>query len=80
MSDLVIIEAAINGATSKTVNPNVPVTEDEIVADVRRNHCLGSGDRRARRAQRCPARPTCPWSSTRADLIAAAPQRPDDDG
>jgi 3-keto-5-aminohexanoate cleavage enzyme len=33
MSDLVIIEAAINGATSKTVNPNVPVTEDEIVAD-----------------------------------------------
>src|SRR6201996_2542428 len=33
MSDLVIIEAAINGATSKSVNPNVPVTEDEIVAD-----------------------------------------------
>ena len=32
MSDLVIIEAAINGATPKTVNPNVPVTEDEIVA------------------------------------------------
>jgi uncharacterized protein (DUF849 family) len=32
MSELVIIEAAINGATSKTVNPNVPVTEDEIVA------------------------------------------------
>jgi uncharacterized protein (DUF849 family) len=29
----VIIEAAINGATPKTVNPNVPVTEDEIVAD-----------------------------------------------
>src|ERR1700756_2923652 len=33
MSELVIIEAAINGATSKTVNPNVPITEDEIVAD-----------------------------------------------
>lgn len=33
MSEPVIIEAAINGATSKTVNPNVPVTEDEIVSD-----------------------------------------------
>jgi 3-keto-5-aminohexanoate cleavage enzyme len=33
VSESVIIEAAINGATSKTVNPNVPVTEDEIVAD-----------------------------------------------
>ncbi|HEY1841008.1 MAG TPA: 3-keto-5-aminohexanoate cleavage protein [Mycobacterium sp.] len=33
MSEPVIIEAAINGATPKTVNPNVPVTEDEIVAD-----------------------------------------------
>ena len=33
MSELVIIEAAINGATSKSVNPNVPVTEYEIVAD-----------------------------------------------
>jgi 3-keto-5-aminohexanoate cleavage enzyme len=33
VSDLVIIEAAINGATPKTVNPNVPTTEDEIVAD-----------------------------------------------
>jgi uncharacterized protein (DUF849 family) len=29
----VIIEAAINGATPKSANPNVPVTEDEIVAD-----------------------------------------------
>jgi uncharacterized protein (DUF849 family) len=29
----VIIEAVINGATPKTVNPNVPTTEDEIVAD-----------------------------------------------
>jgi 3-keto-5-aminohexanoate cleavage enzyme len=33
VSDLVIIEAAINGATPKTVNPNVPMTEDEIVTD-----------------------------------------------
>ncbi|MDT5286621.1 MAG: 3-keto-5-aminohexanoate cleavage enzyme [Mycobacterium sp.] len=33
MSDLVVIEAAINGTTQKTVNPGVPVTEDEIVAD-----------------------------------------------
>jgi 3-keto-5-aminohexanoate cleavage enzyme len=33
VSEPVIIEAAINGATPKTVNPNVPVTEDEIVAD-----------------------------------------------
>jgi 3-keto-5-aminohexanoate cleavage enzyme len=33
VSELVIIEAAINGATPKTVNPNVPMTEDEIVAD-----------------------------------------------
>jgi uncharacterized protein (DUF849 family) len=29
----VIVEAAINGATPKSANPNVPVTEDEIVAD-----------------------------------------------
>ena len=28
-----IIEAAVNGATRKAQNPNVPVTEDEIVAD-----------------------------------------------
>jgi hypothetical protein len=33
VSTPVIIEAAINGATPKTANPNVPVTEDEIVAD-----------------------------------------------
>ena len=33
MREPVITEAAINGATPKTVNPNVPVTEDEIVAD-----------------------------------------------
>jgi uncharacterized protein (DUF849 family) len=29
----VIIEAAINGATKKSTNPNVPVTPDEIAAD-----------------------------------------------
>ena len=29
----VIIEAAINGATRKTANPNVPIDEDELVAD-----------------------------------------------
>jgi 3-keto-5-aminohexanoate cleavage enzyme len=33
VSELVIIEAAINGATPKSANSNVPVTEDEIVAD-----------------------------------------------
>jgi 3-keto-5-aminohexanoate cleavage enzyme len=33
VSESVIIEAAINGATPKSANPNVPVTEDEIVAD-----------------------------------------------
>jgi hypothetical protein len=38
----VIIDAAINGATPKTANPNVPVTEDEIAfiqtRDVARVH------------------------------------------
>ena len=29
----VIIEVAINGATTKDQNPHVPLTEDEIVAD-----------------------------------------------
>jgi uncharacterized protein (DUF849 family) len=33
MTDAVIIEAAINGATKKSRNPNVPISEDEIVAD-----------------------------------------------
>ncbi|MCA4760652.1 3-keto-5-aminohexanoate cleavage protein [Mycobacterium sp. SMC-2] len=33
MSEPVIIETAINGATPKTVNQNVPVTGDEIVVD-----------------------------------------------
>jgi uncharacterized protein (DUF849 family) len=33
MSAAVIIEAAINGATSKARNPNVPISDDELVAD-----------------------------------------------
>jgi uncharacterized protein (DUF849 family) len=33
MTDPVIIEAAINGATKKSRNPHVPITEDELVAD-----------------------------------------------
>ena len=41
MSDAVIIEAAVNGATTKARNPHVPVTEDEIVADAQA--CLAAG-------------------------------------
>lgn len=37
----VIIEAAINGATSKQRNPNVPIDEDELVADA--IGCLDAG-------------------------------------
>jgi 3-keto-5-aminohexanoate cleavage enzyme len=33
MSDPVVIEAAINGVTPKSRNPNVPITPDEIAAD-----------------------------------------------
>jgi hypothetical protein len=33
VSEPATIEAAINGVTPKTVNPNVPVTGDEIVFD-----------------------------------------------
>ncbi len=33
MTTPVIIEAAINGATSKDANPNVPKSADEIAAD-----------------------------------------------
>src|SRR5215207_5415882 len=33
MPDPVIIEVAINGATTKHQNPNVPISEDELVAD-----------------------------------------------
>ncbi|WP_407067540.1 3-keto-5-aminohexanoate cleavage protein [Mycobacterium triplex] len=40
-SEPVIIEGAINGATSNTVHPNVPVTGDEIVADAL--SCFGVG-------------------------------------
>jgi hypothetical protein len=32
VSEPVVIEAAINGVTPKTVDPNVPVSQDEIVA------------------------------------------------
>jgi uncharacterized protein (DUF849 family) len=38
---LVVIEAAINGGTSKTANPNVPRTPAEIAADALA--CLGAG-------------------------------------
>ncbi len=41
MSDEVIIEAAINGATTKARNPHVPISEDEIVADALA--CLDAG-------------------------------------
>jgi uncharacterized protein (DUF849 family) len=33
MTGAVIIEAAINGATTKARNPNVPISDDELVAD-----------------------------------------------
>ena len=33
VSNPVIIEAAINGATTKATNPNVPITAEEIAAD-----------------------------------------------
>jgi len=41
MNDLVIIEAALNGVTPKTVNANVPRTPEEIGADALR--CLDAG-------------------------------------
>src|SRR5262249_41543365 len=41
MSDAVIIEAAINGLTRKSRNPNVPISEDEIVTDARA--CFDAG-------------------------------------
>src|SRR5262249_34398149 len=41
MSDAVIIEAAINGATTKERNPHVPISEDELVADALA--CLDAG-------------------------------------
>ncbi len=41
MTDAVIIEAAINGATTKSRNPNVPITDDELVADA--HACFDAG-------------------------------------
>lgn len=41
MADPVIIEAAINGVTTKRANPNVPRTSEEIAADAL--HCLDAG-------------------------------------
>ena len=41
MSDAVIIEAAINGATTKARNPHVPISVDEIVADAQA--CFDAG-------------------------------------
>jgi 3-keto-5-aminohexanoate cleavage enzyme len=41
VSDAVIIEAAINGATTKSRNPNVPISDDELVADA--HACFDAG-------------------------------------
>jgi len=41
MNEPVIIEAAINGATTKSRNPNVPISEDELVADA--HACFDAG-------------------------------------
>jgi 3-keto-5-aminohexanoate cleavage enzyme len=41
MTDGVIIEAAINGGTTKARNPHVPISEDELVADALA--CLDAG-------------------------------------
>ncbi|MEZ5216946.1 MAG: 3-keto-5-aminohexanoate cleavage protein, partial [Ilumatobacteraceae bacterium] len=41
MNTAVIIEAAINGGTTKEQNPNVPITEDELVADA--HACFEAG-------------------------------------
>ena len=41
MATPVIIEAAINGATSKRRNPNVPISTDELIADALA--CLDAG-------------------------------------
>jgi 3-keto-5-aminohexanoate cleavage enzyme len=41
MPDAVIIEAAINGATKKSRNPNVPICEDELVEDA--HACFEAG-------------------------------------
>ena len=41
MSDAVIIEVAVNGATTKATNPHVPISEDELVAEAWR--CFDAG-------------------------------------
>jgi uncharacterized protein (DUF849 family) len=41
MTEPVIIEAAINGATTKARNPHVPISEDELVADA--HACFDAG-------------------------------------
>jgi 3-keto-5-aminohexanoate cleavage enzyme len=41
MSDAVIIEVAVNGATTKATNPHVPISEDELVAEA--HACFDAG-------------------------------------
>jgi uncharacterized protein (DUF849 family) len=41
VNDAVIIEAAINGATTKARNPNVPISTDELIADAQA--CFDAG-------------------------------------
>jgi 3-keto-5-aminohexanoate cleavage enzyme len=41
MSDAVIIEVAVNGATTKDRNPHVPITEDELVTEA--HACFDAG-------------------------------------
>jgi 3-keto-5-aminohexanoate cleavage enzyme len=41
MDDAVIIEAAINGARTKATNPNVPISDDELVTDA--HACFDAG-------------------------------------
>ena len=43
MSNAVIIEAAINGGTPKSRNPNTPRTPAEIVADALKCFAAGAG-------------------------------------
>ena len=77
MSDPVIIEVAINGATTKAQNPHVPISEDELVADalacfdagaaIVHHHVAGkgmSGPRRPRCTSACGGG-CCPSGPTR---------------
>lgn len=41
MSDAVIIEVAVNGATTKATNPHVPISEDELVNEA--HACFDAG-------------------------------------